>query len=180
VLVVAVAARLIFGGRIGHLKSEIGLLTARVQDYKDKLSGKTPEEAKAQIDALSARIAALEPRHLTLEQVQTITQHVTIPGTARPMLRMGYEISVSDAKLYGEGFVAAFQDAGWHVDGAVMTGPSAPSCGLAVWVKDAQNPTDYERLVIAGLRAASVEFEIQTGVVGIGHASIFIGTRRIR
>ncbi len=169
----------VFGVRIANLQSAIGLRDAQIADYKDKLSGKTPDEAKAQIDALSARVAALEPRILTPDQIKTIAQHVAVQGV-RPLLRINYEASVPDAKLYGEGFIAAFQNAGWATEATVIEARGAPPSGLGLRVKSRDDLSDYERLAIAAFRGAEVPFEIIGGTLAQGQVSILIGTRRTR
>jgi len=54
-------------GIIANKESEIVLYKGQRDDYKDKLSGATPDQAKARIDSLEARLARVEPRRLTLE-----------------------------------------------------------------------------------------------------------------
>src|SRR5579859_7548993 len=49
-------------GIIANKDSEITLLRGQRDDYKDKLSGATPDQAKARIDDLENRLAKLEPR----------------------------------------------------------------------------------------------------------------------
>ena len=59
-------------GEIASKASEIALLQRQRDDYKDKLSGASPDEAKAKIDDLERRLVLLEPRRLATEQRDAI------------------------------------------------------------------------------------------------------------
>jgi hypothetical protein len=54
-----------YGGMMANRDSTIALITAQRDDYKDKLGGASPDQAKARIDSLEKRLALLEPRHLS-------------------------------------------------------------------------------------------------------------------
>jgi hypothetical protein len=54
-----------YGGVIANRDSTISLVASQRDDYKPKLGGASPDQAKARIDALEKRLALLEPRHLT-------------------------------------------------------------------------------------------------------------------
>jgi hypothetical protein len=53
---------------ISHRDAEIVLLNGQRDDYKDKFSGATPDQAKARMDALESRLAKIEPRRQTESQ----------------------------------------------------------------------------------------------------------------
>ncbi len=55
-------------GIIANKESEITLLKGQRDDYKEKLSGGTPDQAKARIDSLEARLARVEHRRLNETQ----------------------------------------------------------------------------------------------------------------
>jgi hypothetical protein len=52
---------------IASKNGQIELLDRQVADYKSKLQGASPDEAKARIDALEARLKLIEPRRLAGE-----------------------------------------------------------------------------------------------------------------
>ncbi|RWM79258.1 MAG: hypothetical protein EOR81_12350 [Mesorhizobium sp.] len=60
---------------ITNLESELRLSRSQNEDYKVKLDGASPEQARDKIERLEARIAKLEhdPRQLTAEQVRLFT-----------------------------------------------------------------------------------------------------------
>ena len=47
--------------RLKNKDEEIGLLVRQRDEYKDKLGGASPDQAKARIDALEARLKRVEP-----------------------------------------------------------------------------------------------------------------------
>jgi hypothetical protein len=55
---------------------------AEIDSYKDKLSGASPDQAKARIDDLEARLSKIEPRHLSVQQSDAISKNIAEqPGT---------------------------------------------------------------------------------------------------
>src|SRR5262249_60686968 len=79
---------------LSNRDSEIALLKSQRDDYKDKLGGASPDQARARIDALESRLAQLEPklenrfarlepRRITPEQRATFIQAINVnKGTA--------------------------------------------------------------------------------------------------
>jgi acyl-CoA synthetase (AMP-forming)/AMP-acid ligase II len=67
VMLVAVwiALNYLYGQQIASKDAQIQLLDRQVADYKDKLHGASPDQAKARIDALEKRLGQFEPRRLT-------------------------------------------------------------------------------------------------------------------
>jgi len=56
------AATWLYKGIISNKDSEISLLRAQRDDYREKLGGATPDQAKARIDALEARLDVVQKR----------------------------------------------------------------------------------------------------------------------
>src|SRR5262245_51575677 len=56
-----------YAGILSNRDSEIALLKSQRDDYKDKLGGASPDQARARIDALEKRLAELEPKLARLE-----------------------------------------------------------------------------------------------------------------
>ncbi|MGA2223467.1 MAG: hypothetical protein ABSH41_03375 [Syntrophobacteraceae bacterium] len=78
------AARWLYKGIISNRDSEITLLKAQRDDYRDKLGGATPDQAKARIDDLETRIKAARQRQ---EPIWTpfirVDASTSIPPNAR-------------------------------------------------------------------------------------------------
>jgi hypothetical protein len=143
---------------------ENSLVRLEISDYKDKLSGASPTEAKARIDALEARIGDLEPRRLTNDQQRTIVEHA---GGAGPhLITVVSEVSCTDS-AYGAAFARAFHSAGWQVATASVTGPNRRAAqGLAIIVPDPSNISNDALLARNALAAAKIEFELMQGFAG--------------
>ena len=68
------AFRHTYATRLENLQSTVNLRDTQLQDYKDKLSGASAEEAKQRIDALEAIVASIAPRKLSDAQLASITR----------------------------------------------------------------------------------------------------------
>lgn len=146
-------------GAINNRDSEIALLKGQRDDYKEKLSGATPDQAKARIDALEERLARLEPRRLSASQRAVLVSNVRHAGSFRLSLvsEMG-----SDSQQYAADFAAVFREAGTWVlsEGAVMGIGNRPPSGIAVRFADLNQPPAEAAILISALRAANVQFDI--------------------
>jgi hypothetical protein len=138
-------------GIISNKDSEIALLRSQRDEYKNKLSGATPDEAKAKIEALEARLSAIEPRRLG----QSI--RAALVASLKPPSDSQYSVSISvdmtgDGRQYGSDFKEVFRDAKWAVsDYSVLTGVRPPS-GIAISFADKNNPSPEAKLVLSALR----------------------------
>ena len=77
------AARWTFDTKEQHLNAQLRLRDDQIADYKNKLSGATPDEAKARIDTLEAQIKQLLPRSLTETQISALLAAVSGIGVHR-------------------------------------------------------------------------------------------------
>ena len=158
-----------FKTRLENSASTVDLLNERLQDYKEKLSGATPDEARARMDALEARIEALGPRRISRDQ-----QHKMIPHLD-PFKGSGIVISVDgvspDAAGLSAGMKAAFGMAGWHITNPTIIGiGSSPKSGIGLTVEDKSNLTAMQQAIVSAFRAANIEFDIKQGsLAGLSH-----------
>ncbi len=95
-------------GMLSAKDATIETLKVQNDSYKEKLSGATPEEAKARIDVLEARVTRIEPRQLSLEQKKTITGNVMLPVGASYALSIKSDIRCLDCNQYAGEFSDIF------------------------------------------------------------------------
>jgi hypothetical protein len=148
----------------GHGR-ENSLLRQQVADYKDKLSGASPDQAKARIDELERKFAALVVevggRRLTPEQHQTIERGIRVPNGASFAITVSHEGGCPDCIIYGADFERVLRAAGWKVRSALVLGPgNRPSSGVAIGVPDAKTLTPEQLALRDAFRAAKVNFDL--------------------
>jgi hypothetical protein len=136
----------------------------QIADYKEKLGGATPDQAKAQIDALEARLTNVEPRRLTQEQRISLATHL------RPPWGTSYSISISseasgDSTQFAADFSFTFRTAGnWAIrEASVMGLGNRPPHGIAVQFADLNQPPPEAVVLMNALRIVGIQFDIQQG-----------------
>jgi hypothetical protein len=78
-----------YGQILASKDAQIQLQDRQITDYKEKLQGATPDQAKARIDDLENRLKRVEPRGLTDEQKRAFIQSARVPAGS------GYQVSVT-------------------------------------------------------------------------------------
>jgi hypothetical protein len=148
----------LYSERISSKDAQLQLADRQIADYKQKLSGASPDEAKAKIDALERRILQLEPRRITPQQRQTFVETVRAPDkTHRIMVQ--HESGCPDCPLYAAAFERALRDAGWNVENGVVMGPAQrPARGIGLMVVDPLSPDPV--LLQRAFRSAQIDIEI--------------------
>ncbi|MBP6690356.1 MAG: hypothetical protein KA153_10215 [Hyphomonadaceae bacterium] len=160
-----------FKTRLENSSSTIALLNERLQDYKDKLSGATPDEARARMDALESRIEALGPKRIGGDQKREMIPHLDpFRGTGVIITADGVS---ADAAGMSPGLKAAFSMAGWHVtSGTVLGIGRAPPTGVGMTVEDTKNLTPQQKAIVSALNAANIKFDLMQGsLAGMAHPS---------
>ncbi len=147
---------------ISSLENRIKLKDDQIADYREKLSGATPDEAKKRIDALELQLKALSPRRLSVEQRQKVMS--SLKGV-RGSVSITQDMAAADAKPLSADLAVAFQAAGWGVLLPLVMGPSnIPPSGLAVRVEDPSKLRPLQQAVISALEAIGLDFNIQGGL----------------
>jgi hypothetical protein len=147
---------------ISSLENRVKLKDDQIGEYKEKLSGATPEEAKKRIDALELQIKALSPRRVSLEQRQHITD--ALRGM-KGNISIVQDMAAADAKPLTADLASAFQAAGWGVSLPMIMGPSnVPTSGLAVRVENPGNLRPVQQAVVSALKAVGLDFDLQAGI----------------
>lgn len=158
-----------FATRLANAESTIALQDRQLEDYKSKLDGATPDEARARIDALERRIeeqlSALAPRRLTDEQRQAMVGVLdSAPGHHA---RVVYDAAIADTRSFAQSLMTAFDSARWVTSMSMIFGPGKPpKCGLALIVPDPTALTPPQQTIFEAFRAAGLEIELQRGGMG--------------
>lgn len=146
----------LLGSSAHHTKDErIKLAEERVGDYKEKLEGKSPDEAQAQIAALRDELAALASYGLSSEGQQRLKGALAGASGAINIYKTS---DASDAdRLYRQA-VSAFRAAGWTVKShSIMGLQDRPDSGVTLIYWDATDKsgvaTVRHALDVAGLNA---------------------------
>ncbi|TKT79030.1 hypothetical protein [Aquamicrobium sp. LC103] len=151
------SGRFMFSERVQTLKE-------RVDAYREKLDGASPDEARRRLYVLETQVRELSPRRLTTEQIDAIARAVSVyPGE----VHIAQDMAAADARTLAAGFAAAFGRAGWQVKmPSVMGIGNPPPSGIALKVVDAGNLDDREKYIRDVLNKAGISFDIQPGRKG--------------
>jgi len=158
---------------ISHRDSEITLLNGQRDDYKEKLGGASPDQAKAQIDALEARLARVEPRRISEAQRIDLAARLRSPGKAY-WVAVTRDVSCADGHLLAAGISEAFTAAGgWQVTNNLVMGiGNFPPQGVAVQCDDINNRPVEAKIIIDAMRAVGIRFDLQPRARIPPHAGI--------
>jgi hypothetical protein len=164
--------------------AQIELQDRQLSDYKQKLDGATPDQAKARIDALEAsleaRLAAVEPRRLTATQRAAMIARLSPPAGTTPAITIVGEAS-GDGPQYAADFVSVFHSVGgWKVgEGTAMGIGNRPATGIALQVTNMNSPEASS--VANALRAANIDFDVRQGPMQEGFTvQLLVCTKIIR
>lgn len=156
------AVRREYATRLANADSTQALLERQLQDYKDKLSGATPDEARARLDALEARIDAMGPRRLTAEQRQRMA--VILDQHKGRAIEITSDASSADATQLARGLALAFNGSGWHTQTATALGiGNPPASGVGIIVPNPASLAPEQHAVAQALTAAGLAYDIQQG-----------------
>jgi hypothetical protein len=115
-----IALRWAYGTRLHNKDALIDLQVAQLNDYKDKLSGASPDQAKARIEALETQVQQLAPRSLNEVQSSSISAVAARMGAHR--IYVGSDMACPDGNRFARQLGHAFQNAGWSVDYPMVGG----------------------------------------------------------
>jgi hypothetical protein len=156
-----------YGSLLTSKNGQLELQDRQLSDYREKLQGATPDQAKARIDDLEARVRRVEqtgPRSLTTEQRQIIIQTTRVPSGAQYALIVTSEGGCPDCPVYAAAFERALRDAGWNVRNGMVMGPGRrPTAGIALVVPNPAKLSDEASALQRALQAAKIDFEIFQG-----------------
>jgi hypothetical protein len=165
-IVIGWLARRRFRNRIDNLQNLTRLREAQLQDYKDKLNGASPDQAKARMDALEARlfevlsqVASLAPRTLTDQQRREAL--AVLDRFRGSRIKILSDAAAPDVKRLADALTATFNGAAWHVEtGIVLEIANAPPTGVALLVPDPVRLTPPQQSIAEALRNAGLAFDL--------------------
>jgi len=145
---------------ISTKEAELKLAIAQRDDYREKLGGASPDQAKARIDALEKRLARVEPRRLDQEQRAKLSSrlHSSPPNTPIQIMHDG---ACADCNQYAADFNAILSAAGWQTRataGLGIGGPLSPK-GLTLRIYDVGNSSPEGILLAQAFEAAAIPFD---------------------
>ena len=164
----AVLAFVLIGfGSVWQFRQETTALRQQIAEYRDKLGGASPDEAKTALDILTDEVAALQaqlkPRRVDARQRQIITERLKIPTGTQYPLAIVHEGGCWDCPQYAADFDGTFRSIpGLLVSNRVTMGlTQRPPRGLAVLVSDPLHPSAQETTLLQALQGAGIEFDLQ-------------------
>jgi hypothetical protein len=153
----------------------IAALEHRVAEYRESVSGATPDDARRRIEALEIELKTLRlrlhPRRLTAAQRSAILDHSRLPAGARPhALTVVYEADCSDCKPFAQDLASTLDASeGWHAGIEVLAPPiERPRYGLGIRVTDPLRPSPEAVLLQEALRSAGLAFTMVVGAADPG------------
>ena len=167
-----------YGGIVANRDAQISTIQSQRDEYRDKLQGATPDEAKAKIEQLETRLARIEPRRLSKEQRAELISSLRT-ATGGPYSIAIISEASGDSPQFAADISSAFRTAGgWQIsEPSVMGLGNRPPHGIAVQFRDLNNPPPEGQIVLSALRAAGFKFDIQHGGDPQGHIALLICTR---
>lgn len=143
------ALRWRYEGVNASLRERIENRDEKLADYKSKLDGASPDEAKKRIDFLEEKLKSLEPRRVGREFAP---QMVDILSTHAGAIDVTQDMMGSDNRGLSVGIGEVFRSAGWTVQMPMVGGPSNPPIeGIAVTVLNLSSLSARDKAVFAAM-----------------------------
>jgi len=148
---------------------QIKLVERERDDFRNKTGTSTPDEAKAKIEALTAkvhafeaRISGLEPRRLKASEREQFRKNTQLPPNVHYEIVVSFDMSCADCKSYADDFVAILQtpEVGWNVQEPSILAPIGPIplTGIAVYIDNPSNPSSAVVTLQRALDAAKIKY----------------------
>lgn len=141
--------------RVASMQGRLDLANDRIAEFDRKLSGASPDEAKAKIERLESRLAAVEPYQLTTAQLSRL-------HTALVAAKYGVRITRANTSprldsLFQQ-LVFAFSKAGWTTQDWVTVGAPSPPNNDVTLAYNGNVQDAYVEAVRAALKAAEIDY----------------------
>jgi hypothetical protein len=155
-----------YGRRLEKKDDTIALLDREITDYKRKLDGASPDQAKEKIESLERKVEQfsrfLEPRRLTRQQKTGLANMIRTAGPIQGRVRVVHDMSCTDCDKYAADLAEAIKSApGWMVEISHMAMSfKKASSGLAVLVRDRSQFAQEAIVLIRALERVEIPFEV--------------------
>lgn len=157
------AMKLFDSGRKAALEERLRLKDDQLNDYKEKLAGASPEEARQRIAALEQRLDSLEPRALTEQQIRDM--HEILSRVSGHVLIAQDMLSAEATTLQGQ-LDAIFRRARWEVGNAMVAGVgNPPSSGIAVTTRTGASLTPAAQAVVDAFDKIGLKYDFRREAV---------------
>ncbi len=158
-----------YSGVLNSKNAQIELQDRQLADYRDKLGGATPTEAKARIDALEKRLASIEPRRLSDAQRSTLIANLRLASGTSYSIAIVSEAS-GDSPQFAADLSGAFRAAGnWRIsEPSVMGLGNRPPLGIALQFANLNQTPPEATIVMNALRLSNIKFDVQQTAVSPG------------
>lgn len=150
-----------YGRVIANLRSDLEIARDQRDDYKNKLSGATPEQVLQKIADLEHRITELEPhppRVLTDEQKQKLVDALAPLAKDIGTIQV-YADSSTEPVHFSREFMAVFRKAGILPIGPQASFSDPSQKGVFVGLVDPDNPSDLAKKFIEAIKSG---IDVQT------------------
>jgi hypothetical protein len=163
-----------YGALLSGKDKEIAFLERRLADWRDKMSGMNPDEAKQRLHDLETQAKTLQmrlqPRMLSEEMRQALVDRARLRPGVQFTLTVLREADCSDCERFSAQIVAALRkSSGWTINiGILPESVEKPRYGLAIRVADLLRPPTEAVRLQGALQSAHIAFEMIAGGVGAG------------
>ncbi|MBX6425124.1 MAG: hypothetical protein IRZ09_04290 [Variibacter sp.] len=164
--------QLSYGAVLSGKNAQIAFLERRLGEWREKMGGMSPDEAKARMQALETQVKALrirlQPRVLTPEQRQALADRARLRPGVRYTISVVRQPDCSDCEPFAAQIVGALQESsGWTVGlGTLPGGAERPRYGLGLRVPDPLRPPPEAVQLQSALQSAGLSFDVMTGGMG--------------
>jgi hypothetical protein len=155
-----------YGRVIDNRDAEISYIRTQRDDYKDKLSGASPDQAAQRIAALEAKVKDIEPkpqRHLTDEQKAKLIAALK-PMAADLKQIFVFAEAAREPTIFAMDFFNVFKQATLEPIGPFTSLPNySTENGILVGLVDPDKPSDLATKYIELLRSADLQVSTTRG-----------------
>jgi hypothetical protein len=163
ILTAAVAAAVVWLVLWAYFHRRIATLRVQLKELSGKIGGATADETLRRVESMQARLARLEPRHLTGRQKTILRKHLALPESAGVTdINVGYDAACGDGKDYAADFVHILGSShGWRPFTVTIFGAEhRPEAGLAIIAYPQGRAAAGAKLLDKAFAEAGIEHEM--------------------
>jgi hypothetical protein len=155
-----------YTSQIEIYQTRLALKDETIANYKEKLNGATPDEAKKRLEALEALVKTISPRRLSDDQKKIITKLIS---NTKGVISITHDAGAADAKVFAYDLANIFRSCGWEVRLPMVIGLGyPPPRGVALQIRNESSLTETETIVKTALERALIDFNLQAGWTDFG------------
>lgn len=146
-------------GPLELMEQRLKLRDDEIADYKRKLGGASPDQAKGRLEALEATVRALAPQRITAEVRQKMVP--ILRAQQGSLIEVTHDVTASGMKPLFDDLVGVLKQAGWRVDEAIAMAVGQPSpAGIKILVPGPGARTPPQIAIINALGHAGLDFDL--------------------